>query len=142
VSLNPPERKLDPGIAQWTVQALSRVALTFGVLVGSLILMGGEERFGSAALSAALSYPGAPESWGLVALLAGLAGLVASALARPWGVWWSLMALSVWSFFFATSFAEAALNNEQTPLTGIAVYAYVAVTSLVLGVAHRNSRED
>jgi hypothetical protein len=141
VSLNPPERKLDPGISQWTVQALSRIVLTFGLIVGALILVGGEKRFSSEALSAALAYPGAPESWGWVALLSGITGLVCSALARHWGVWWSLMVLSVWSFFFAVSFAEAALENEQTPLTGVAVYAYVAVTSLVLGVAHRTSRE-
>jgi hypothetical protein len=141
MSLDLPERKLEPGVAQWTVQALSRLTLTFGVIVGCLILLGGPERFSSAALSSALAYPGAPDSWGWVALLAGLAGIVCIALARPWGVWWSLMVLSTWSFFFAASFAEAAMDNEATPLTGIAVYAYVAVTSLVLGVAHRISRE-
>jgi hypothetical protein len=135
-----PEDKLDPGVTQWTVQALSRLALVFAALVGSLILLGGEERFSSPALSAALAYPGAPNSWGLVALGAGVVGLTASALARPRYVWWSLMALSVWSFFFTVSFIQAAVHETAT-LTGIAVYAYVAVTSLVLGVANRNYRE-
>lgn len=140
IQFDPPERKLNPSISQWTVQALGRLALIFATIVGILILVGGEQRFGSPSLSAALSYPGAPDSWGVVALVAGLSGLVASYLGRPLYVWWSLMLLSTWATFFAFSFIESATRDPGAATTGVAVYAYVAVSSLILGVAHRDAR--
>jgi hypothetical protein len=134
-----PERKLDVGISQWVVQALGRLALTFAVIVGVLILAGGEQRFGSQSYAIALTYPGAPHSWGYVALASGVLGMVASLLGYLRWVWWSLMLLSIWALFFAISFAQTAYLDPHSSTTAIAVYAYVAVSSLIVGVAHRDS---
>lgn len=135
-----PERKLHPAIAQWTTQALGRLALTFGVLVGLMILVGGEQRFGGRSYATALTYPGAPESWGWIALLVGLFGIVSSIGGHLRFVWWALMILAVWAGFFAISFAQTAYLDPHASTTGVAVYGYVAVSSLVLAVAHRDSR--
>lgn len=134
-----PERKLNVGIAQWVVQALARLALTFGVIVGILILVGGEQRFGSRSYAAALTYPGAPDSWGWFALTAGALGLLASLIGKVRWVWWALLLLAIWSLFFAISFMQTAYLDPHASTTGIAVYAYVAISSLIIGVAHRDS---
>lgn len=134
-----PERQLDIGISQWVVQTLARLALTFAVIVGILILVGGEQRFGGRSYAIALTYPGAPASWGYIALFSGVAGMLASLLGYIRWVWWSLMLLAIWSLFFAISFAQTAYLDPHSSTTGIAVYAYVAVSSLIVGVAHRDS---
>lgn len=129
----------DIGTAQWTVRALGRLALTFAVLVGMLILAGGEDRFGTQSYANALLYPGAPWSWGIVAFATGLIGLFASSMGWFRVVWWCLMLLATWSLFFAISFAQSAVNDPQASTTGIAVYGYVAISSLILGLTHRRT---
>jgi hypothetical protein len=49
------------------------------------------------------------------------------------------MLLSIWALFFAISFAQTAYLDPHSSTTAIAVYAYVAVSSLIVGVAHRDS---
>lgn len=133
------ERKLDIALSQWTVQALSRLALTFALFAGALILAGGEERFGSRSYADALTYPGAPDSWGWVSFAIGIFGLSTSLWGRLRMTWWALMGLAVWSGFFGLSFATTAMDDPRASTTGAAVYFYLAVNSVVLGVAHRRS---
>jgi hypothetical protein len=136
----PPERAEDIAIYLWVVRALARLALTFGVIVGTLILVGGEERFGGRSFADALMYPGAPWSWGIVALSAGVVGMLGSLVRWRHLVWWGLMVLATWSTFFAISFFTSAVDDPSAATTGIAVYGYVAISSIVLALAHRRSR--
>lgn len=138
----PPERKLDLSTAQWTIQALGRLALTFAMVVGVLIIIGGDERFGGRSYANALTYPGAPESWGWAVLIIGALGMLFSLVGRPHQVWYCLFLLSVWSGFFAFSFATTAFLDPKSSTTGAAVYTYVALSTLILGVAHRRGSRN
>lgn len=137
-----PYQNFNPGMAQWTLQALGRLALSFGVVVGILILAGGEERFGGRSFASALTYPGSPYSWGAVALAAGLTGIVCSVLGWFQYVWWALMTLAIWAGFFALSFANTAIDDPMASTTGVAVYGHIALSCLVLGIAHRITGKD
>lgn len=137
----PPDRSEDIAIYLWIVRALTRLALTFGIVVGTLILIGGEERFGSRSYANALLYPGAPWSWGIVAFLAGALGLLGSIARWREAVWWGLLILTTWSTFFAISFASTAAADPGASTTGVAVYSYVAISSVILGLAHRRSKK-
>lgn len=134
-----PERKLDIDIARWAIQALARWMLTVAVVLGSLIVIGGKERFTGVSYEAALRYPYAPESWGIVLLVVGVVGLIASVSGKLRMVGATLYAEAVWCLFFAYSFAETATKNPVAGTTGPAIYAGASVVLAVLGVVHWKS---
>lgn len=134
-----PERKLDRAVAQWAVQALARWNLTVAVMLGLLILIGGDPRFSSASYATALRYPYAPESWGVVVGVLGLIGIAASLCGQLKATAVTLYGLAAWCLFFAHSFFETAHENSDAGTTGIPIYLGVAVTSCVLGVVHWKS---
>lgn len=135
-----PQNKLEIGASLWVVQSIARLTLTFGVVIGLFIIAGGAARWQGPSYASALAYPGAPESWGYVALITGVIGLLGSLQARMILVAWSLYLLAAWALFFAISVGSAAYGNPNAGTTGVAVYLYVALVGIVVGVAHHRSR--
>lgn len=131
------ESKLSPTFAPWVIQALGRLALTCAVILGVVIVLGGRERFAGPSFAGALSYPGAPASWGYVLGALGLVGIVSSLLGGLRVTRWTLYGMSVWALFFAYSFIQTAARDDQAGTTGIVIYIYVAVNAIVLGAAHK-----
>lgn len=131
-----PQRLIDPNAARWVVQALGRLACTMALLIGAAIIWGGDIRFSGPSYASALTYPGAPESWGIVIGLAGLVGLLGSLLSRLWLTRWSLYTITAWCLFFTITLIQAAAHLPNAGLTGPFVYLYFAVSAAVLGAAH------
>lgn len=134
-----PERKLDPNVSNWTVQALGRLFYTYAIYLGIAIVLGGDPRFSAPSYASAMGFPGAPESWGVVVALAGAFGLVTSLAGHHRLVQYGLYALAAWSFFFGLAFADAALANPMAGTTGPPAYGVIGITCIVLGVAHRKA---
>lgn len=134
-----PERKLDPGLAQWAIQALARWTLTVAIGLGIMILVGGRARWASPAYADAIRYPGAPYSWGAIVGLAGVVGIACSLRGRPRGVAACLFVVSAWCLFFCISLISGAFRSPIAGTTGIAVYAGTSVTAGVLAVIHWQS---
>lgn len=134
-----PERELDQWAAQWAVQAMARWTLTVAIGLGVLIVLGGDARFSEPSYAAALRYPYAPESWGVILLLIGTAGLVTSLWGwlRPTAV--ALFLVAAWCLFFGFSFASTAADNPHAGTTGAPIYGFALVTSILLAVVHWKS---
>lgn len=135
-----PERRLPPDLAQWIVQALARLTATYAILQGTFIVLGGRERWQSPSLATAMSLPGAPESWGLALLIAGLFALAGTFAPRAATTAVALAGIGAWSFFFALSLFVTLLHTPEVATTGVFVYSYGAVTSCVLAVTYWRSR--
>lgn len=134
------ERNLRPWEAQWAIQAMARGILTIGLLLGALIVIGGQARWSSPSYETALAYPYAPESWGYVLGVVSLLGLVASLTGRLRTVAISLFVFAIWCLFFGISFAQTAAANPTAATTGIPVYLGTAVAACLVGLVHWKSR--
>jgi len=136
-----PERKLDQWTAQWSVQALARWTLTIALVLGVLIIVGGAERWQSPSYAAALRFPLAPQSWGVVLGCAGLIGLISSLFGRLRATAICLAVVTIWCLFFGFSLLSAALTYRAAGTTGVPIYAFAAVVSGLLAVVHWKSAE-
>lgn len=133
------ERQLDQAMAQWAIQALARWALTVAVGLGALIVVGGADRWRGPTYAGALQFPAAPESWGYTLAAVGLVGIGCSLLGRLRGVAAALVAVSVWSSFFALSFVATAWRDPNAGTTGVGIYGFTAVVAALLAVVHWKS---
>jgi hypothetical protein len=135
-----PERRLQPHLAQWIVQSLTRLLATYAILQGFAIVLGGTERWQSPALATALSFPGAPASWGLI--LGVLGAVTLAATFRPYlrVVAWCVFGISVWCMFFAGSLFWALLKLPNTATTGVGTYTFMALAAALLAVAYKRSQ--
>lgn len=134
-----PERQLDTWTAQWAIQALARWTLTVAIILGLLIVIGGEPRFSAPSYAAALRYPYAPESWGVALSIAGVFGLVSSLVGRLRWTAIGLLLVAVWCLFFGLSFADTAASNPNAGTTGVPIYGFALVVSVLLAVVHWKS---
>lgn len=134
-----PERRLDPRESQWAVQATARGILSIGLVLGVLIVVGGDVRWSSPSYETALTYPYAPESWGYVLGSSSLVGLLGSLSGRLRVVAVGLFMVAVWCLFFAISFIQTASERSDAATTGIPMYVGVAIGSLLVGVVHWRS---
>jgi len=134
------ELRLDPSVAQWTVQALTRLLATFALVQGASIIVGGPGRWRGPAFALALTAPGAPASWGVALLLCGGVALGCTFANAHTGTFWSMLALGTWALFFAVSFAVTAMRNPHAATTGVWAYFTFSIASCTLGSAYRQSR--
>jgi hypothetical protein len=115
------ERVIDAHKAQWAVRLLTRCLATYAVVLGAAILYGGRPRFAGLAYEDALRTVGAPGSWGWSLLGAGLLSWAGTVLGRTRLTALGMFLGSVWCFFFAIAFGQAALDhptaNTTAPLT-------------------------
>lgn len=136
-----PHRRIDPAAAQWLIQSLTRMLATYAVIQGVGIILGGSARWeGNPALAAALSFPGAPASWGFVlggCGLVTLTGTFVSARAARYGA----SGISAWSLFFALTLAQNVIDSPKASTTGPGTYAFLGFTAAFLAVAYRNATQ-
>lgn len=89
------------------------------------------------AYATALQVPGAPESWGWVLLLAGVAVIVGTFVGKFRATAIVLGIIGLWCLFFAGSFLLTVARGPRTVgSTGIITYGWLAVTAFVLAVSY------
>lgn len=135
--LHPKDRPMDPRVSEWTIVALARLISTYAVLQGAGILLSNDARFGGASYTAALEFPGAPESWGITLLCLGAFSLFGSLMGNLRSVVFGLLSMSVWSGFFGVALGLAVLRNPTAGTTGMFVYATMMIICAVLASAYR-----
>lgn len=135
------ELRLDARLAQWGVQAGARTLATFAAIQGLNILVSPRARWEGPSFSTALSMPGAPPSWGVVIIAAGLLMLTGSLLGRLVPVIIGSWISATWCTFFAFSFAKAALDVETAGTTGFFAYAGFAVLFMGVATIYSTSRK-
>lgn len=124
--------------AQDFVQDITRLMATGAVLWGVAVLVGGRSTWAAPIYATALSLPGAPESWGTVAITTGGLLLVGSLIGDRARCWILLggYGCGIWNIFFAMSFSKEAWNNPSTVGAGGAIQflaagiAFLLLTSL------------
>lgn len=121
---------------------MARGILTIGIILGFLIIVGGQERWSSPSFESAMAYPYAPESWGWVLGGSSLVGLFGSLTTRLRIVSVTLFITAIWSLFFGISFIKTAAGNPFAATTGIPVYLGMAVACIILAEVHWRSARD
>lgn len=130
------ERMVEARGAQWLVQAITRCLATVMIMLGIAILLGGAKRFSGLSYSFALNIPGAPWSWGSLALVAGALALAGTFLESNRAVAVGMFLGGFWALFFAITFARAAAKFEQANTTAMVAYAGYAVLCVIVAGAH------
>jgi uncharacterized membrane protein len=133
------ERVVDALIAQWVVRTATRIAGTYAILAGLVILLGGPQRFAGLSYRVALETPGAPSSWGTAILASGVAIVVGSIFAKPRLIGAGALLGSIWALLFASAFGVAAFRfdeaNTMQPLSYLllfAIYGLIAGAHLAM----------
>lgn len=135
-----PERRLDARLSQWTVQTLTRLFGTYGIVQGFFIVLGGPQRWQSPGLSAAMSIPGAPGSWGVALMVLGAVALAGTFHPRMRVVLAGLLGIAAWDLFFAGTLAKVVLESPNVATTGVFVYSRDGIAACILAVAYWRSR--
>lgn len=119
---------------------LIRVIGFWAVLNGSLICLGGASRWGSPAYNVVEQVPGAPETWGVVIILAGLCTLVGSYTKKYWLKNIGLMGTATYCLFFSIGFSYAAFLFETMSFGVGTLELMTATLSLILCYADEDAR--
>lgn len=121
-----------------TMRMSALVMASYAILQGILIIVGGPDRFAALGYSAAMQLPGAPESWGVAILLAGVTAFwgVKTRTYRLGGLGMLLAAL--WSLMFAIAFCISATRYPEANLTAIAAYGKDAILFTLMASAYRD----
>jgi hypothetical protein len=122
--------------AQWAMQAITRCLATVMFGLGIAIILGGSKRFSGLSYSFALDTPGAPWSWGALALIAGSLCLAGTFLEDNRMVALGAFACGFWAMFFAITFARAAAKFEEANSTAMVAYAGYALLFFIVAGAH------
>lgn len=133
-----PQLKIDPGLAEWAVQAIGRLLATFAILQGVNILATGDKRWTGGSFEYALNLPGAPESWGLTLLLTGLVALLATLSGKRRAVVVGQVGIAAWCGFFASSHLLSAWDDPSAPNTGLMCNAVLCLASAVVAAVYRD----
>jgi hypothetical protein len=138
-------RNLNPQIARWMLQAITRLIGTYAILQGIVIIIGGRERWSGKSFAVALTVPGAPATWGVVLMLCGLLTLLGTfvrvRLAGPRVALVGTMGIAAWCLFFAASLLLTALADHRASTTGIGTYLLFAILAAILAVAYLHSED-
>jgi hypothetical protein len=121
------------------LNSLTLVLGFWGVVLGTLTILGGGPRWRSPVFETALLLPGAPESWGVILATAGALLLVGWGVrhsGRPVGDY--LVAAGylggfLWTGFFGFALGVVALHNPEVAMTASVTYwALSAICGLLL----------
>lgn len=122
--------------AQGFVQDVTRLMATGAILWGVSVIVGGRDNWAAPIYATALTLPGAPESWGTVAVISGALLLGGSLLGRRNLIKVGGYACGIWNIFFALSFLKEAITNYETVGAGGAIQfgvtgiVFILLTSL------------
>lgn len=131
--------QLSPPVAQWLVQALTRLVSTFAIVQGAFIILDGAARWTAPAWKVAMRVPGAPETWGSALFILGVLGLLGTFVARHRLTSLAMWGIGTWSLFFAISLGAAAFNDPKVSTVGFFTYVTMAITSCTLSVGYHQS---
>lgn len=133
-------RNLNPQVARWMLQSITRLIGTYALLQSVVIIVGGRERWFSKSFAVALTVPGAPATWGVVLALCGaltlLGTFVRVRVAGPRVVLAGALGIAAWCLFFAVSLGLTAMQDHHASTTGILTYLQFAVLSAIIAVAY------
>lgn len=130
------ELVVDPHVAQWVVRTMTRAVATYAVIVGVTILLGGPSRFAGLSYEVARDTPGAPESWGLSIIAAGVLMLVGSIWAKPRLIGLGAVIGAIWALLFASAFGVAAWWYDEANTTAPWAYLLIFVFCGLVAGAH------
>lgn len=119
------ERVIDAVVAQWFVRCVTRLIAAYAVVVGVAILIGGPQRFAGLSYRVAIQTPGAPSSWGVAIILAGVLMLAGSLFAMPRIIALGALLGAIWAALFAWAFSVAAIRYDEANTT--AQWAYLTL---------------
>lgn len=109
----------------------------FGIVIGILILLGGDLRFSGIAYTTAMLVYGAPQIWGWTMLIFAIVGF-AGVKNRMYRVgMWGMGLCGVWCMLFALAFFISAIQYENANLTAIAAYTALGTLFLLSATAQR-----
>lgn len=131
---------LDVGVVLMIFRSLTRGVAAYAVVQGLFIILGGRERWSSPSLAIALSVPGAPASWGIALLIAGILVYFGLRKAHNRLIALALVGIGVWNLFFAVTIAWTALHNQYVTTTGAFTYTFFAILACIMGVAYLHPR--
>lgn len=135
------ELVLNPRIAQWTVEAFTRLLATYGVILGVFVLLSDEKRFSAPQYMTTLQLPGFPESWGGVMLVLGAAILIGSLTRRCSWVEYAGYGAAAWEIFFTLSVLDAVVAAPEASPTAFIIHGFVAIAFLLSAITYRQSRK-
>lgn len=134
------EFSLNPRVAQVAVQMTARLLATFAVIEGLVIIVGGRARWSDLGHQVALAVPGAPATWGVFLLIAGLVAFAGSLLDKMHVAAIGMFLGGVWSIFFALAFAWAATIYDGATNTAAWTYGALGVMYMLIAMAYHQSR--
>lgn len=127
------------GEAQDLIQDLTRLLASGAILWGVFTVIGGIEKWSTPIYKTALQFPGAPESWGIVAIATG-GMLLAGSLLGPKGRKLILIGgygCGIWNMFFAGSFLKEFLGASQVSAGASIQFATSSVVFILLTSIYR-----
>lgn len=130
------EMAVDPHLSQWALRALTRLMAVVSIGLGVTVLIGGEARFMGASFEAARAAPGAPWSWGVAALVAGLTIAAGTITKQPRIVAGGAWLGAFWAILFGWSFLVTFHGNVEVAGTGMWVYLFLACAYGLIGGVH------
>lgn len=126
----------------WASRAAAYVFSVYGVLQGTVIILGGPNRFSAIGYRTAMAVPGAPPSWGWFLLVASLAAVIGVRMGK-WRIGqWGMGACGLWSMFFAVTFAVSAVRYENANLTAMVTYGKDAVMFILISVIYHHRAKE
>jgi len=131
------ELVIDPRIAQWTVQAFARLLATYAIVNGVHIILSGASRFSAISYETAMRVPGAPTSWGVILVIAGVIALFGTLTFRPSVACVGLWIGGVWSMFFAVTFIASFFKHPGGNPTGMWAYGLLCCLFYIASAAYK-----
>ena len=119
-------------LAQWAVRLIVTVLGLLGIALGLAILLGGPERFSGVSYRVAASMPGAPWSWAVHILVAGVLTLAGVILGRALLVSLGMLAAGFCCLLFASAFILAQIQYPQANSTAAWMYLSAASVCLII----------
>lgn len=136
------ELVINPRIAQWTVEAFTRLLATYAIVLGVIVLTASDARFAAEQYASTLQLPGFPTAWGAMLLIFGAVALVGSLARSPRMVEAGSFAAAVWEIFFAVSILKVVVMSPNASPTAAAVHTFVAVAFVLSAITYRQSRRS
>lgn len=134
------ELVLHPRVAQWTVEAYTRLLATYAIIVGVFVLLSDERRFSAPQYATTLQLPGFPEFWGAALIAAGGMALIGSLTRRCRWVEVGSFVCAVWELFFAGSVLHALIASPEASPTAFLVHGLLGICFVLSAVSYRQAR--